>query len=364
MRLSATLSTYFGRQFLSAVLGTFFAIMAVVFLLDLIELLRRGANREVAGFGVLLQMAFLKAPQMAQKILPFAVLFGGMFAFFRMTKTHELVVARASGVSAWQFLLPAVIVAASLGVVKMAVFTPVTSVMSAKFEQLENKVLRNRQNFLEVSEAGLWVREKSPGGHSILHARGLANKAGALSEISVFLFEGADQFAGRVDADTAILKPGHWRLENAVSHGVDGLPKKHETYGLPTGLTMANIHDSFAAPETLSFWELPAFISILENAGFSAVRHRLYWHSLLASPLLLCAMVLIAATFSLKLTRRGGALKSVSGALFFGFLLYFLSDLVSALALSARIPEILAAWIPSTVTTLLGVTSILHLEDG
>ena len=51
--------------------------------------------------------------------------------------------------------------------------------------------------------------------------------------------------------------------------------------------------------------DIAAVISAnLERSGFSALRHRLYWHSLLAAPLLLCAMVLIAATFTLRQTRR------------------------------------------------------------
>ena len=54
----------------------------------------------------------------------------------------------------------------------------------------------------------------------------------------------------------------------------------------------------------------------------------------------------------------------ICAGLFFGFFLYFMSDLVFALGLSSRIPEVLAAWTPATVTTLLGVASLLHLEDG
>lgn len=76
MRFSWTLSGYIGRQFATWVLGSFAAIMAIVFLLDFIELLRRGAGKENAYFAVLLQMALLKLPNMAQQILPFAVQIG------------------------------------------------------------------------------------------------------------------------------------------------------------------------------------------------------------------------------------------------------------------------------------------------
>lgn len=364
MRLSGTLSVYFGKSFLVWVLGTFFAIMAIVYLLDFIELMRRGSDREEATLGMMLQMAALKAPHMGQQIFPFAVLFGAMLAFTRMTRTNELVVARAAGVSVWQFLLPAIVIAFSLGLFKIAVFNPIASVMTAKFEALENTILRNQSNQLALAGGGLWLREKNQSGHFVLHARGIAADGASLSRVTVLFFEGEDRFRIRADAKSGDLNPGFWELRGVTLTSNDGIPEQREVFRLPTTLTLDNIQDSFASPETLSFWELPKFISVLEGAGFSAVRHRLYWHAMLASPLLLCAMVLIAATFSMRLTRRGGTVMWVSAGLFSGFLLYFVSDLVFALGLSARIPEVLAAWTPATVTALLGSASLLHLEDG
>lgn len=364
MRLSLTLSSYFGRQFIGWVIGTFLAIMAIVFLLDLVELLRRGASKEAATLPVLIQMAALKAPHMGQTILPFAVLFGGMLAFTRMTRSHELVVARAAGVSVWQFLLPAVGAALVLGILKVAIFNPIASVMTARYEGLESRVLHNRENFLALSSGGLWVRERTAKGTLVLHARGITEEADALSFITVFEFTGEDAFDGRIDAATGRLREGYWELYDTVSTSRDGIPDANPLRRIPTDLTLDNIHDSFASPTTMSFWDLPGFIAVLDAAGFSSVRHKLYFHSLLSSPLLLCAMVLIAATFSLRLTRRGGTLVWTVFGLFFGFLFYFLSDLVFALGLSARIPEVLAAWTPATVATLLGVASLLHLEDG
>jgi lipopolysaccharide export system permease protein len=364
VKLSATLSSYFGRQFVFWVLGTFLAIMGIVFLVDLVELLRRASDKEGATLGTVVEMALLKAPRMGQAVFPFAILAGGMMAFTRMTRNQELVVARSAGVSVWQFLLPALIVALVFGVFRVTVLNPVASVMTAKFEALENSVLRDGGNALAVSSEGLWIREKTPGGHSVLHARGIIGEGDTIYDVIVFIFEGEDRFKSRVDAESAQLEPGHWILRKAVLISEDGIPSVRPVYRLATELTIDNIHDSFASPNTMSFWELPRFISILEDAGFSAVRHRLHWHSLLASPLLLCAMVLIAATFSLRMTRRGGTMPWVCAGLFFGFFLYFMSDLVFALGLSSRIPEVLAAWTPATVTTLLGVASLLHLEDG
>lgn len=365
MRLSPTLSTYIGRQFVFWVLGTFAAIMAIVFLLDVIELLRRGAGKDGAHFGVLVEMAALKLPSMGQQILPFAVLFGSMLAFTRLTRTNELVVARAAGISVWQFLMPAIAVALLLGALKVGVVNPISSVMTARFNVLEDTILRNRvDSFMTVGQGGLWIRERTENGQHVVHALAARQNDAELANVLVIRFGHNDEFLERIDARTAQLGAGYWELRDAVVTSAKGRPDPRGSIRIPTRLTIQNIQDSFASPETMSFWELPGFIRILENAGFSAVKHRLYWHALLASPLLLIAMVLIAATFSLRLTRRGGTLLWASSGLFTGFLLYFMSDIVFALGLSARIPEVLAAWTPATVTMLLGLTSLLHLEDG
>ena len=139
--------------------------------------------------------------------------------------------------------------------------------------------------------------------------------------------------------------------------------KLHEMH-LATTLTPRKIEESFASPDTMSFWDLPGFIGLLEQSGFPAQRHRLHFNVLLARPFLLCAMVLVAATFSLRMQRRGGATLMIVGGVVSGFVLYFVSDIVFALGLSAKLPVALAAWTPTGVSLIFGASMLLHLEDG
>jgi lipopolysaccharide export system permease protein len=366
MRLSATLSLYLGRHFLVWVTATFVALVFVVFLFELIELLRRGSSRQNQDVAVwlLVQMALFKLPNMAQVILPFAVLFGGMMSFWRLTRSNELVVARAAGVSVWQFLLPALVVAALIGGIKLTVFNPFASVLAARFEQLESKFLRGRGNALAVSPSGLWLRQGQDDGQSVLRAGRVLNEQLDLEDVLVLVFDNAGKFRYRIDARQAHLDTGRWVLGEAWI-AEPGKPARFAAdHSIPTDLTIAKIQDSFASPETMSFWDLYGFIAVLERAGFSASRHRLYWHSLLAGPLLLCSMVLLAAVFSLRSSRRGGTAMVIGAGVIFAFGLYFLSDLIFALALSSRVPVVLAAWAPGAVTALLGIASLLHQEDG
>lgn len=367
MRVSTTLSFYIGRHFLFSFLACFGVFLMIVMLFDSIELLRRTSSLPDVTFTDVIEMAAFRLPHMGQKTFPFAVLFGGMAAFWRLARTHELVITRAAGVSAWQFLFPVLLLAAALGVFHITIFNPVASTMLTRFERLEATNLQGQENFLAVSKSGLWLRQANAQGQSVIHSNSVLQQGVdvELDNVVVFVYEGTDKFLERIDAESAKLEDGFWYMRNAHIQKPEEGTTHFEEYWLETDLTLSKIQDSFAPPETMSFWALSDFIETLEAAGFSAIRHRLHLNALLASPLLMCAMVLIAATFTLRQSsRRGGTTFIISMGVLTGFLLYFFSDVVYALGLSDSIPVTLAAWTPSGVATLLGLGMLLHLEDG
>ncbi|MBL4614141.1 MAG: LPS export ABC transporter permease LptG [Magnetovibrio sp.] len=366
MKLSGTLSLYIGRNFLMSFLAFFFGLLTLILLLDTIELLRRASSKPDVTFFIVVQMALFKLPHMGQLLFPFAALFGGMSAFWRLSRSQELAVTRAAGISVWQFLLPVLILALLLGAFKVTAFNPLSSATLARFQAMEAVYLKGQKSVLAFSSNGLWLRQATAEGYAVVHAANLLQQDDRIELINTvtFLYQGQETFIGRVDAQRAILGDGYWRMDNAWINSPEAPPEHVDEFWLETDLTLTKIQDNFASPETMSFWKLPEFIQTLEDAGFSALRHRLQWHSLLATPLLMCAMVLIAATFTLRHSRRGATTFVIASGVFSGFVLYFFSDVVYALGLSDSIPVTLAAWAPSGVAAMLGLAMLLHLEDG
>ena len=84
-----TLFRYIVLQFFIWCAGVFLAMLLIVFLLDYIELIRRGGSRPEATLLVLLGMAALKQPHMAQQVMPFAILFGTMMSFWRIASSYK-----------------------------------------------------------------------------------------------------------------------------------------------------------------------------------------------------------------------------------------------------------------------------------
>ena len=363
LRLSPTLTGYVARQFTVWYLSFLFGLLGVILLATAVDLLDRLANKD-ASLAVVIEMVLLKLPFLTQEVMPFTVLFAGLACFWRLTRSHELVVTRAAGISVWQILVPVLGVALLVGGITVMVLNPLAAVLLGRFEQFEAKYIHNQASTLSVSRQGLWLRQADEGGQSVIHASRITDQDMTLYNVIVFRFAEGDHFIGRIDAERAILRPGHWQLSNAWKSS----PGTREIFvaklDIPTQLSREKILDSFAPPETISFWGLPDFIELLENAGFSATHHKLQFHRLLATPLLLAALVLLAASFSLRPQRQGRVGLVILGGVLAGFLLYFISNIVFALGLSGEIPVILSAWTPASVTLMLGIAVLLHLEDG
>ena len=273
------------RRFFMSVMLVLVIMVAVTFLIDIVNLGGRAASREHADFALVLEMALLRIPLFMVKILPFAMLFGTMLTYVWLTRTHELVVIRASGVSVWQFLLPALVITFILGIATITIFNPLASAMVSRFEQLENRYVRSQANILAVSPGNMWIREGNNTRQAVIHANRVSANGTVLEDVTILVFEENDRFVERYDARRAALREGHWKLEDVLVSRPDKTAESARTLEIPTELTPGRIQTAFASPETISFWDLPEFIEVMELAGFSALRHRIHWHAVLSIPL-------------------------------------------------------------------------------
>ena len=375
MTLAATLSRYVARRFGGAVVAMLVSLTLLVSLFDFIELLRRAATRQDAGFALVAQIAGLRIPFVMLQILPFAILLGGILAFWRLTRSSELVVARAAGISAWGFLSAPVLVALMAGGVGILAISPLSSAMLAKAERLDYAYLRATAGLTALAGGRLWLRqadrELEPMGVAILSGRPVVPERNAapagftLGDVSVWRLSADDRPLARIEAPRARLLPGRWVLEDAVSFAADrGEATPPRSITLPTELTPGRIETSFASPDTLSLWALPGFIEVLEEAGFSAVRHRLHFQTLLALPVLAAAMAMLAAGFSMRSSRRGGVARMVGAGVAAGFALFVLDKITGEFGEAGTLPVMLAAWAPTVAGLLLALSLLLHMEDG
>jgi len=364
IRIPATLSRYLIRTFTVNLLGMGAILLGLIYLMDMVELLRRAAKFENVPLGLVLKMSGLKLPEIGQTIFPFIVLFSALFTFWQLARRHELVVLRSAGVSVWQFLAPIAAVAAAAGLLVAFVINPLGAIFYGKFRSLESNYLNSDRNMVALFDEGLWLRQETETGYAMLHADKVEMPNWRLQDVMALYFDKGDSFVKRIDARAAKLEDGQWVFQDVVENAVNEKPKRSKSLSMPTRLTPREIEESFATPETMGFWTLPGFINTLDRTGFDSTRLRIHFQSLLAQPFLLMSMVLLAATVAMRPQRQGGTFLFIIGGVVIGFFMFFLSSFLQALGVSHQIPVFLAAWSPALLAGLLGVAALLTVEDG
>jgi len=389
MKITPTLSTYLIKSYFYNLVVLMLALLAIIYLFDTVELIRRASKHNDVPIILVLQMGLLKLPEVGQTLFPFAVLFSGMYTFWQLTRRYELIVIRASGFSVWQFLLPVLSVAVLIGVLEVTVINPVGAALVGKYEELERVHLRRQTNQIVVFKEGLWLhqeilieqdnnpliedpsetihkQEDKPliSGYVILHAPKVQQPGWTLHNVTVFYFTDEHRFLQRIDSKTATLQGKNWIFKDVVINK-HSTPTEYDTeYVLPTNLTINDIEESFSSPETMSFWKLPAYIKTLERTGFDATRLKVYYQHLLSQPLMFAAMILLAATVSMRPPRARGTLPLIMAGVFMGFIIFFMSNFLQTLGTTQQIPPILAAWAPALISFLLGLSVVMTTEDG
>ncbi|GBR46851.1 LPS export ABC transporter permease LptG [Gluconobacter roseus] len=367
---STTLAIYIARQFMLSTLSMVLALTGLVSLFDFIDLLRRAATRPNVPASLVVKIAALHVPYYVIYVLPFGILLGGIVCFSRLTRSSELIVARAAGISAWQFLASPLACALLTGLLTTTGISALSSDMFRSAEMLDQTYLRTGGGPLTLNGGALWLRQADDGlvphGVAILHAQDVHLVDGELkvSGVSIFRLDDHDRLIVRVEAPSGSLGNHQWILHGTSLLHPDHLPQQIGDMTLPSDLTVGRVQESFASPDTLSVFALPGFINLLERSGFPSIRHRLHFQSLLALPILAGTMALVSAGFSMRPTRRGGVARMLGSGIAAGFALFTISKVAEQFGESGALPPVLAAWAPTGAGLCLAVALLLHMEDG
>jgi len=361
--MAGTLSRYFGLRFLSAVLAVFVGTLLLTAMIDFLEMMRRSGDiRDISAFFIA-KITLFRVPFITERVLPFAVLVGAMFCYLNLSRRLELVVARAAGISAWQFTAPAIVIALAIGALMTTIYNPVSAILREQSTRLEGDLFGFDAGFRNPT-SGFWLRQRTEEGQAVINAKSSRQQGIQLAGVSVFRFDKSGHFQDRIEARTATLEPGYWRLEAARFYASGIAPSERELFRFKTTLTAAQVGESFATPETVPFWGLSSYIEAAENAGLSASGYRLQYYQLLTQPFYLVAMVLLAAAVSLRFFRMGGVQKIALAGVAAGFLLYVIAKITGDLSKAGMLGPMLAAALPATIGGLTGFLALLYQEDG
>lgn len=337
--------------------ATVFIFYGLIALVESLDAWRFSVVADSRGVHMALLMVAMSAVRWTIKTLPVTVLMGAILGLADLKMRHELTVIKASGISIWRVLrAPAI----GLIVVSFAIALGAETVST----QINRDLYPTPPGQItQLTPAGeVWLEQRSDDTHYVIMARSMAPGGTTLSGVTVFQLSGGD--APRIEADEAVLEPGFWRIATGLVRTPDSPARQQANIELPTSSTAAEIRLKLASTEDMTFFELAELLQrgVSDPEIRAATSMRLI--KLLALPLVLTGSLLIAFAFTAGYSRNSQFGPAVLYGIVLGFLVFILTEMADRAGTTGVLDPLFAATGPALVAIVVGVTVLLHREDG
>jgi lipopolysaccharide export system permease protein len=359
LRLGGPLDRYVFTEFLKILTSTALGFPLLLVIIDLTDNLDKFLARNLPKQDIALSYLYWM-PESMFMVLPAAVLFATVFSIGAFTRHSEITAAKASGVSFYRIAMPifAGAILAALADLALGEIVPVTN--ARRNDLLAEDKFRGtttRYNFAFAGEGGR------------------VYKVGTLNTVANTLDLVQVERRGRsVEYPTMIIAAeratwdaaGGWRLTNGeVKLISDSTPDFALTYGaMRDNRFVERPTDMMAkprSPQEMRYRELTRFIRSLERSGGDANQLRVERALKIAIPVTCVIIALFGAPLATS-TQRGGAAYGIGISLAVTVIFLMLIQLTKAVGSKGLMPPDLAAWVPSMLFAVIGVTLLARVR--
>lgn len=360
---SRTLARYMVRMHLGRFFGILLGLTAVLQMLDLLATADDIMAADGASWVSIVSYVSMRAPQLISQFVPFTALLATLLTLATLNQHSEVVVMKASGLSAHRILLP-------LGIASFIIaaghFTFNETVLVKANADLEYWQDNNYAVDLPPSQGTtgrVWLKE---GGTIILvEAVSQIRNRVVLDKVSLFERNDKGKLTAMAKADFAWYQNGRWTLHDvrrfdANSHQMTVVPS--EDWNIPT--RPERFQALTVKPDHVSFPKLWSSMKQLEEDGLPTSRLMASFLQKLAGPASSLLMPLLAAVAAFGVHRAGNLVLRVVMGMALGFSFFVADNFMLAMGEFGVAPPFLAAWAPFFLFLVLGYTVIFYTEEG
>jgi LPS export ABC transporter permease LptG/LPS export ABC transporter permease LptF len=337
------LDLYVCGRYLRLIALTFAALLLLSYLTAFLDRIER-LFKDQADLALMAEFLWYSTPEFITYIVPIATLIAVLGTIGGLTRSSELTVMRACGISLYRAALPLVTLAAVWSALLFVLDERVVARSKQRAEALDSIIRGNPpRTVLPVNRS--WLADAQG---TIYHwVAGSTRPELSLLGLSVFDIDTEPYRLGsHTHATRADHRNGRWIARSGwIQHFPTPTTSRREDFedrelALPAP---ADFGSAQIDPATMTYGELHANIERLGGTGFSLAEQRTHLHRKLAFPAVALVMTLLAVPFGVTTGRRG-ALYGIGLAILLAIGYFLLMAVFMAAGRAAVLPPALAAW--------------------
>lgn len=348
------LDRYIARIHLRLQLLTFASLLGIFYISEFIDLSDKLFRGSTTAGRLLTYFAF-ETPQLVYYILPISVLIATLVTVGLLTRTSELIVIRACGVSLYRAALPLLAVAAASSVLMFGLEEYVLSSSNRRAADLEHLIRFGSPRV--VSTIGRqWTAGRNG---DIYHYEFFDPREGELRNFWRYQFDRQGWRLAKITyAASATFDPasadrgagtGSWRCRQGWVRTLTAAgDADYSTFSSATVTMEPAEYFGTERPDAASMTvaDLRAYIESMRGSGLNVLPQLVDLHRKIAFPLVTIVMTLLAVPFAV-LTGRRGALYGIGVGIVFAIVYWTANNAFGAVGSAGLMAPALAAWAPN-----------------
>jgi LPS export ABC transporter permease LptG len=348
------LDLYVGRLYARVLAMTIIGLAGLFYISTFMDLSDKWFKGQTT-LGTLLAYLFWVTPQFMTWIIAIAVLLSALVTVGLLTKSSELVVMRACGISLYRTAVPLIAFAILATGVLFAFEERVLVVTNRRAEYLNQMIRFGSARMFDVLNRKWLI---GPDGE-LYHYEFYDPNRRELNQLSVFEFDHESHaLKRRTFALQAKYSPRSPQEDVAPWIAQSGWHREFDTEDENVFEPFQNARltlepaDYFVteAPdaERMNYAQLKKYVDDLKASGYNVLEHEVSLQRKLAYPLVPVIMTLIAVPFAVTTGRRG-AMYGIGVGIVLALVYWTMISVFAALGAAGIVPTALAAWAPNLI---------------
>lgn len=344
------LERYLGK---AVIAGTLMALLLLVSVATLIDFVNEMDDIGKQGYTYLRAILYIlfTMPQRVYELFPFAMLLGSLISLGNLAANSEIVVMRATGISAGRIIGAAMKTGLIMTIAIMLLGEFVAPISEQNAKNLRN-FTTNKQVKLSLRN-GLWAKD----GNRFLNIKDVfPNKR--LGRVRIFEMDDNGRLREFIWIKSAIYNDNMWELSSIVRREIsaDGVKSKVSGKEKWSRLLAPDLFDVIVVkPKYMSASKLHRYVEYLKQNGLDSSLYELSFWTRFTIPLSGLVMVLIAMPFVFGSLRTGGAGQRLFIGVLIGVVFHLSYQAFINLGLVYRAPPVVAATFPLLMTVVVAL---------
>lgn len=355
---------YILTNFLRSVLLTALFLMAILFLVDVIDQFGKIVRFNGTFFEALI-LSIIRIPIILVNYLPLILLIASLICFLNLSRNSELVIVRAMGISIPNAIIVPLLSGFIIGLLIITIFNPILTKARTVAENYLNRFQQTETALIVYqSPDGTWIKDRQNEEDRFMRYSQYDSAQEIFYDVEIFAIS-ANQKSRIYEAQSASLKDGILELRDVqIYETPNPQPQSTEVYELPSSLTHRGLTESLRPPQQISNINAYQYLQNLYSEGYDLQFALSYFLQQAIMPVYFMTMILIGAIFALRPQRSGGVAARVLFTLVMGFVVYGIYHLSIAMGKSGQIPIVLSVFIVPISSFFLAYAQLIHQEDG